>query len=57
MMRSFQPGDEALVRDSFEVVTVIAQDGDTVLVKRGGGQAAYRLNALEPYVPDFCPLD
>lgn len=52
----FNPGDLALIRGSFEEVTVVAQSGHNVLVKRAGGQMAYDADELEPYDPDFCPL-
>lgn len=52
----FSPGDDALVKGSFEVVTVKAQSGNEVLVLRAGGQTTYRADQLEPYDPDFCPL-
>lgn len=51
------PGDEALVKGSFEVVTVLRQEGNIVLVKRGSGQTTFNRDQLEPYNPDFCPLD
>ena len=53
----FEPGAQALVRGSFEVVDVIAQSGQSVLVKRAGGQTTYDADELEPFDPDFCPLD
>lgn len=53
----FAPGSEALIKGSFEVVTVKAQSGDNVLVKRAGGQWTYRADELTPFTPDFCPLD
>lgn len=57
LIHHYAPGDDALVKGSFEVVTVIAQSGDSILVKRGGGQTNYSADQLEPYDPDFCPLD
>jgi hypothetical protein len=53
----FAPGSLALVRGSFEQVEVISQMGPYVLVKRAGGQAGYVAEQLEPYDPDYCPLD
>jgi hypothetical protein len=56
-MPTFEPGSLALIRGSFEQVEVLAQSGRSVLVKRAGGQTAYDVDQLEPYDPDFCPLD
>jgi hypothetical protein len=56
-MHHYQPGDTALIRGSFEVVDVIAQFDMDVLVRRAGGQTTYSVLELEPYDPDFCPLD
>lgn len=52
-----RPGSLAIIKGSFEQVEVVASDGDTVLVKRAGSQAAYNRDELEPYDPDYCPLD
>jgi hypothetical protein len=56
-MTRFEPGSDALIKGSFEVVTVIAQSGPEVLVKRAGGQTTYTVDQLEPYDPDFCPIN
>lgn len=53
----FAPHALALIRGSFEEVTIIAQHGDTVLVSRAGGQWPYRADELEPYSPDVCTID
>lgn len=52
----FEVGGDALVKGSFEVVTVKAVTDDTILVERAGGQTTYSPNELEPFDPDFCPL-
>lgn len=56
-MTRFEPGSFALIRGSYEEVTIIAQHDDTVLVARAGGQWPYRADELEPLEPDVCPID
>lgn len=50
-------GSLATIKGSFEVVTVVRQEGNNVLVERGSGQTTYNRDQLQPYNPDFCPLD
>jgi hypothetical protein len=57
MIARFTPGDLALVKGSFEQVEVVAAIGDYVLVKRGSGQTTYTVEQLEPYDPDYCPIN
>ena len=54
-LHRYQPGEQALVRGSFEVVEVIAQYDLDVLVRRAGSQTTYSADQLEPY-SDTCPL-
>jgi hypothetical protein len=53
----YEPGSLALIKGSFEEVEVIAAMGDYVLVKRGAGQWTYTVDQLEPYDPEFCPIE
>jgi hypothetical protein len=57
MIARFTPGGLALVKGSFEQVEVVAAIGDYVLVKRGSGQTTYTVEQLEPYDPDYCPIN
>jgi hypothetical protein len=57
MIARFTPGALALVKGSFEQVEVVAAIGDYVLVKRGSGQTTYTVEQLEPYDPDYCPIN
>jgi hypothetical protein len=56
MALRFLPGQQALVKGSFEVVTVVAVSNTNVLVERAGGQTSFRPDELEDYCGDLCPL-
>jgi hypothetical protein len=53
---TFEKGARAVVNATLEVVTVLAQAGNSVLVRRTGGQAAYDADQLRPYAPDTCRI-
>jgi hypothetical protein len=53
----FIPGGEALIKGSFEVVTVKAVSDEAILVTRAGSQWAYSPDQLEPLQPDSCPIN
>lgn len=52
----FKPGDEAIIKGSFEVVRVNSQTDRRVLVTRAGGQTIYDARKLEPWCSGQCPL-
>lgn len=53
---TFAPGDDAILKGSFEVVSVVIQFQDTVLIKRAGGQMAVDADKLEPWCGGQCPI-
>lgn len=53
----FEPGREAYIKGSFEVVPIIAVEGDNVLVKRANGQWTYHKDQLVPYTDDVCLIN